>query len=77
MLPLTTGGGEGEAMGKAHRSAISGRFVKGATARRHPKTTVTQSTGSKANGHRSAITGRFVKAATARRHPDTTIREGG
>lgn len=28
--------------GKRHRSAITGRFVKPATARRHPKTTVSE-----------------------------------
>lgn len=64
-------------MGKVHRSAGTGRFVKTATAVRHPKTTVTQSTPSQATGSRSAITGRFVKASTAKRHPNTTITEGG
>lgn len=63
-------------MGKLNRSAVSGQFVRRATVVRHPGTTVTQSTGSKATGHRSAITGRFVKASTAKRHPGTTIREG-
>ena len=27
---------------KVHRSAITGRFVRRSTARRHPKTTITQ-----------------------------------
>ena len=27
---------------KAHRSAITGRFVKESTAKRHPRTTVTE-----------------------------------
>ncbi len=64
-------------MGKVHRSAGSGRFVKASTTQRHPKTTVTQTVGSGAKGFRSAITGRFVKASTAGRHPSTTIKEGG
>jgi hypothetical protein len=59
------------------RSASTGRFVKSTTVRRHPKTTVTQTTGGKGHGYRSAITGRFVSKATARRHPETTIHEGG
>lgn len=64
-------------MSKVHRSAISGRFVKASTAQRHPKTPVTQTTGSKGQGNRSATTGRFVTDATAKRHPGNTIREGG
>ena len=64
-------------MSKVHRSATSGRFVKASTAQHHPKTTVTQSIGSKAKGNRSAITGRFVTDATVKRHPGNTIREGG
>ena len=63
-------------MGKVHHSAITGRFVTGATAQRHPKTTVTQTTPSQGHGGRSAITGRFVTDATVRRHPDTTVDEG-
>ena len=59
------------------RSARSGRFVKPGTAKRHPKTTVSQTTGGKGHGYRSAITGRYVSKATARRHPGTTIHEGG
>ena len=64
-------------MGKVNRSASTGRFVTKATVRRHPDTTVTQSTGSKATGHRSASPGRFVQEATAKRHPSRTIKEGG
>jgi hypothetical protein len=64
-------------MGKVHRSAVSGRFVKGSTAQRHPKTTVTQSIGSKSKGNRSVISGRFVKLSTAMRHPENTVKEGG
>jgi hypothetical protein len=62
-------------MGKVHRSAASGRFVKASTARRHPKTTVSSTLGGRANGYRSAITGRFVTKATATRHPANTIKE--
>lgn len=61
----------------AARSARTGRFVTNKTAARNPRTTVTISNGSKANGYRSAITGRFITAATAKRHPDTTIHQGG
>jgi hypothetical protein len=61
---------------KITRSAITGRFVKLSTARRHPSTTMTQTTGGKAKGHRSAETGRFVTERTARRHPDRTVTEG-
>jgi hypothetical protein len=61
----------------AHRSAKTGRYVSEATAKRHPRTTVTEASGSNRGGraHRSAITGRFVTEATARRHPDTTVTE--
>lgn len=61
----------------AARSARTGRFVTNKTAAKNPRTTVTISNGSKANGHRSTITGRFVKQSTAQRHPDTTIHQGG
>lgn len=66
-------------MAKA-RSAITGRYVTKATARRHPKTTVVESSsgrGSKVTAHRSAITGRYVTKATARRHPKNTVTEKG
>lgn len=66
-------------MAKGHaRSAVTGRYVTAATAARHPRTTVVQtSTGNGSGGthHRSAITGRYVTAATAARHPHTTITE--
>ena len=29
-------------MGKKHRSAITGRYVKASTAKRHPRTTVSE-----------------------------------
>jgi hypothetical protein len=61
---------------KVTRSAITGRFVKSATAKRHPGTTVTQAMGGKAKGSRSAKTGRFVTEATAKRHPKSTVIEG-
>jgi hypothetical protein len=66
--------------GTVARSAITGRYVKPATAARHPRTTVTNAVGgSRATGtaHRSAITGRYVTAATAARHPRTTVTENG
>lgn len=40
------------AKGKLNRSAITGRFVTATTAKSHPKTTVTESTG-KGKGGRS------------------------
>jgi hypothetical protein len=62
-----------------HRSAITGRYVSRATAARHPRTTVTESSGNRSAGthHRSATTGRYVSAATAARHPRTTVTETG
>jgi len=44
--------------------------------KRHPGTTVTQTTGGMGTGYRSAITGHFVTEATAKRHPENTIKEG-
>lgn len=44
------------------RSASTGKYVSKATAARHPRTTVTESTSSKGGGgtaSRSAITGRY------------------
>ena len=32
----------GKSTGKSHRSAITGRYVKESTAKRHPKTTVSE-----------------------------------
>lgn len=63
------------------RSAISGRLVRAATARRYPRTTVVATTGRRGTArtgriaYRSAITGKFVSAATASRHPRTTVAE--
>lgn len=60
------------------RSAITGRYVSSATAARHPRTTVVESTrASRSTGtaHRSAITGRYVTPATTARHPRTTVTE--
>ena len=60
------------------RSAITGRYVTGATAARHPRTTVTTTAGAggaSGTAHRSAITGRYVTGATAARHPRTTVTE--
>jgi hypothetical protein len=59
------------------RSAKTGRYVRKATAVRHPKTTVRVSRKRSKGGtrHRSAITGRFVSTGTVKRHPDTTITE--
>lgn len=45
--------------GYSGRSAASGRFVSKSSARRNPKTTVTESTGGKSG--RSAATGRVVR----------------
>ena len=61
------------------RSAITGRYVKPATAARHPRTTVTEHGSNNSSGthHRSAITGRYVPPATAARHPRTTVTEHG
>ncbi|HEX8509340.1 MAG TPA: hypothetical protein VF635_07570 [Propionibacteriaceae bacterium] len=67
-------------MSKGHaRSAKTGRFVTKATAARHPRTTVTESSGGKGGGkaYRSAITGHYVTKGTAQRHPDTTVTENG
>lgn len=67
------------AKGSRSRSAVSGRYVKAATAARHPRTTVTESSGGRGGGkaYRSAISGRYVTAATAARHPRTTVTENG
>jgi hypothetical protein len=59
------------------RSAATGRFVSGATARRSPGRTTTERVGgSTANSrsvNRSARSGRFATESTTRRHPDATI----
>lgn len=61
-----------------NRSAITGRFISAAAAARHPRTSVTESSGrnrSFGTAHRSAITGRYVTEATTHRHPNTTVTE--
>jgi hypothetical protein len=60
------------------RSAVSGKFVKDATAKKRPKTTVVEEDTSKAGTKksRSAVSGKFVKDATVKRHPKTTVAEG-
>lgn len=67
--------------GGSRRSAKTGRYVKPATAARHPRTTVRETTGGKSSkagkAYRSAITDRYVTAATVARHPDTTVTENG
>ena len=67
-------------MARRHaRSAKTGRYDSKATAARHPRTTVTESTSSKGGGkaYRSAISGRYVTKGTAQRHPGTTVTENG
>jgi hypothetical protein len=68
-------------MARGHaRSAKTGRYVSKATAARHPRTTVTESTSGKGGGgkaYRSAITGRYVTKGTAQRHPGITVTENG
>lgn len=64
----------------AHRSAITGRYISNAAAARHPRTSVTESSGaSKSSGthSRSAISGRYISNAAAARHPNTSITERG
>jgi hypothetical protein len=67
-------------MARGHaRSAKTGRYVSKATAARHPRTTVTESTSGMGGGkaYRSAITGRYVAKGTAQRRPGTTVTENG
>lgn len=61
----------------AHRSAISGRYISGAAAARHPRTTVTETGGNHGSGtsYRSAITGRYITPAAAARRPNTSVTE--
>ena len=63
--------------GKNYRSAITGRFVRKSTAKRHPFTTVAEKRGGGSTGgvYRSAITGKFVKPGQAKQWPRTTIRD--
>lgn len=69
--------GKGMAKGTRARSAISGRFVTKAHAKRSPKTTVVERIGggSTHGAGRSAITGKFVSPSHVRRSPKTTIRD--
>lgn len=64
----------------AYRSAITGRYISKAAAARHPKTSVTESSGgnqSSGTHHRSAITGLYISEAAAARHPNTSVTENG
>lgn len=66
---------------RVHRSAGTGRFVKRATAARHPNRTVSEGNGAKNRGggtaHRNATTGPYVTAATVTRNPAGTVTENG
>jgi hypothetical protein len=59
------------------RSAKTGRFVKAATVKRSPSTTVVHGSfparGTKVSVARSAVTGRFIRKSTAQRNPAKTI----
>ncbi|MET0422292.1 MAG: hypothetical protein ABW046_00360 [Actinoplanes sp.] len=60
-----------------NRSAKSGRFVKESTAKRDPKSTVTEHVGGEKSDsdrevHRSTSTGKFVTEATTELHASTT-----
>lgn len=65
-------------MAKRARSARTGRFIKTASARRRPKTTVVEKTAS-SKGRvtvqvgRSAVSGRFITKAAVARHPSKTV----
>lgn len=65
--------------GGHHRSAITGRYIGGAAAARHPRTSVTEAGANRASAtaYRSAITGKYVTRGTAQRHPNTTVTENG
>lgn len=62
-----------------HRSAISGRYISGAAAARHPRTSVTETGANRSAGthNRSAISGRYISNAAAARHPNTSVTEKG
>lgn len=68
-------------MSKGHsRSAITGRYITPAAAARHPRTSVTESSGrnnSSGTHHRSAISGRFISEGAAKRNPGTSVTEQG
>jgi hypothetical protein len=61
----------------SYRSAINGRFVSKAFARRYPSTTMRERRGggSTHGAYRSCRTGRFVPRDYARRHPRSTLRD--
>ena len=63
----------------ANRSAITGRYISNAAAARHPKTSITESSGNTSSGthNRSAISGQYLSAAAAARHPNTSVTERG
>jgi len=63
----------------AHRSAITGRYISGAAAARHPRTSVTEAGGNKSSStaHRSAISGRYISGPAAARQPNTSVTENG
>lgn len=65
------------AKGTRSRSTISGRFVKGSTAKRNPSTTVTERVGggSTHGANRSATSGKFVTKGYAARNPRTTMKD--
>lgn len=61
-----------------YRSAITGRYLSKASAARHPKTSVHESSASNRDTgthHRSAVNGRYVTEDAARRSPKTTVTE--
>lgn len=61
-----------------YRSSISGRFIRAASAARHPRTSLRDSMGGSGAPvvvRRSAISGRFISRAAAARHPRTSVRE--
>ena len=64
---------------KVTRDAGSGKFVSDKYAQKHPKTTVSQTTGQgdHPERNRDVRTGQFVTEEQAQKHPKTTISEGG
>lgn len=66
---------------RVHRGAGTGRFVKRATAARHPNRTVSEGNGAKNRGgrtaHRNTTTGGYVTAATVTRNPAGPVTENG
>ena len=73
---MAKSGGRSSRGGPRARSAISGRFVTKAHARRSGQTTVVESTrSSRSNGThaRSAVSGRYVTMKHAQRSPRTIV----